>query len=698
MKPRAAQKRRRAPTPAWAPPVRKAGPELDRTIVGETRARLGLARWGLVLFLSLLSVRAAYVLGTPPDAELLSWSRDFFNARVETHGQRGALLDRAGRLLAYTVELPTLYANPKAFPAAQLDAKVPLIAAATGRSEASVRALLTKAGAVEVKLGDAVDPDAAAAVLEGLKPHQAWAVQEPIRMYPGKATAAPLVGYTDAAGAGAAGLEKVLEKELRGRTYRRMQDIDRRGDAISAGVDAERLASAGNSVRLTVDLAIQHAAERALEHAVIASRPESATAVVMDVHDGSVLAVASWPAGNPNDGNALADQSLFKNHAAMDQIEPGSVLKPFVAAAALEEGLFTPEDMIDCELGAWAVSDRTIRDDHPKGVISLTEVIKYSSNIGTAKLAFKLGAEKTLKYLSDFGFARSTGLGLPGEVPGSMRKADTIRDIELATTAFGQGMTASPVQLAAAVAALANDGVRMKPRLVDAVLNRSGHVESLRSGVEDRRVVSESTARAVNLMMETVTEEGGTGTRARVPGYRVAGKTGTAQKVENGVYSPTKRVGSFVGFLPADRPEIAVAVMVDTPTVGSKYGGIVAAPVFAEIGDFTMKYLGIPADPPGSPSWAPPPPGSTSPAFEALARAPKAPAATTAVAPVELVADGQGGWILPDLAGRTVRAALAAVGAAGFDLAVEGQGRLVAQFPPPGTPARPGDRVVLHFN
>lgn len=687
----------RRPAPSRAPlrPQRRAAVP-ESALVAESGVRAGWLAAGILGVMGLLLVRAAWVL-TVPNAELLKWSADFFQATVETRGERGAILDRQGRLLAYTVELPALYADPTRFPADALDERVPAIAAAVGRSEAWVRGQLTRPGAREVKLGDGLDPDLVPALVEGLPAGALRVVQEPTRLYPGKSTAAPLLGFTDHGGAGAAGLEKVYEKELRGRTHRRLQDIDRKGRAVTAGVDRERLASAGNTVRLTIDLALQHAAEQALEHAVIASRPESATAVVMEVHSGAILAMASWPAGNPNDGEARADQALFKNHAAMDQIEPGSVMKPFVVAAALEEGLITPETMVDCELGSWVVGDRTIRDDHPKGVITVTEVVKYSSNIGTAKIGFELGAERMLRYLSDFGFARSTGLGLPGEVPGAMRRADSIRPIELATTAFGQGVTASPVQLASAVATLANGGMRMRPRLVDGILNRQGHVESLLSGVEDRQVVSESTAALVARMMETVTQTGGTGVRARVPGYKVAGKTGTAQKVENGVYSPTKRVSSFVGFLPADRPVLAIAVAVDTPTVGSKYGGIVAAPVFSEIGAFGMKYLGVPPDPPESPSWERLPAEA---AFldAAVARARTEAPTTLPTAPVELLADGTGGWRLPDLTGRTIRAALAALSPAGVELEVEGSGRLVAQTPAPGEVVRPGDTVSLRFN
>lgn len=678
-------------------------PALDEAMLAEAGAR-GRFAFGLLAFcMAVITVRAAWVMAVP-DERLEARGREQFRFAVELRGRRGALVDRNDRVLASTVNLPSLYANPSRLPPAQLEARVAAVAAATGRSEEWARSRFAPRGGQllqEVKLGAGLDPDDAASIVAGLPRDQMWLVEEPVRVYPGRELAAPLVGYTDAFDDGAAGLERVLDKELAGDTVRVLQEKDRKGRVIEGSVDAARSTGAGNTVRLTIDASIQYAAERALDEVMGVSEPEAAMAVVLDVHTGGILAMASRPSGNPNDSESRIDQGVFKNRPAMDQLEPGSVFKPFVAAAAMEEGLVTEITRIDCEMGAWNVGSKTIRDDHPKGVISVTEVIKYSSNVGAAKLGFMLGAEKTLRYLSDFGFGRGTGLGLPGEVSGVMRSASSIKPIELATTSFGQGVTASPVQLAAGVAVIANGGLRMTPRLVDAVLDRHGEVEMAREPREDRRVVSERTARAVARMMETVTEPGGTGTRARVPGYRVAGKTGTAQKVENGGYSPTKRVSSFTGFLPADRPEVAIVVVVDTPTVGSKYGGIAAAPAFASIGAFTMRYLGIAPDPedlvippaPGLPEVDPeaPPPASK------VAHRPAPFVSALPSSPIELTASADG-WVVPDLTGRSLRAALVAMQASGVDLKVDGSGRVASQEPLAGTAVAPGDRVVLHLN
>ena len=675
----------------------------DAAISAEAHLRSRLAFFGLAGAMLVLTLRAAWVMGVP-DERLEARGREQFRFAVEMRGRRGAIVDRNGRVLASTVNLPSLYANPAKIPPGEVEARVARIASLTGKSEEWVRGRFGLHGGrrlQEVKLGDSLDPSAAKAVIGELARDQMWLVEEPVRVYPGRDLAGPLLGFTDVFDDGAAGLERVLNKELTGDTVRVLQEKDRKGRVIDGGVDAGQTINAGHSVRVTLDASIQYAAERALDEAMAVSQPESAMAVVIDVHTGEILAMASRPGGNANDGESKADQANFKNHPAMDQVEPGSVFKPFVAAAALEEGLVEPTTMMDCELGHWTVGTKVIKDDHPKGVISVTEVIKYSSNIGAAKLGFMLGAEKTLKYLKDFGFGRSTGLGLPGEVSGAMRTAANIKPIELATTSFGQGVTASPVQLAAGVAAIANGGVRMSPRLVDAVLDRHGEVEVPRESRIDRRVISEETARTISRMMETVTEEGGTGTRARVPGYRVAGKTGTAQKVENGGYSAEKRVSSFVGFVPADRPEVAIAVVVDSPTVGSKYGGIVSAPAFSSIASFTMRYRGIKPDPEGF--VAPPAPGLTLHEDEPLAAAPKpvvkAPFVSALPAgPIEVPADATGRWVVPDLTGRSLRAALAALEPAGLALSVDGSGRVASQEPVAGTALSPGDNLVLHLN
>lgn len=693
-------------------------PPSEGDLMAETRRRAGILAAGLGIFLSVLMLRATLLM-VLPNTQLEALGRGQFQTAIEMKGKRGAIYDRNGRELAVTVDLPTLYANPARMPESELSKRLADIAKVTGHSENWVREQFDRKTAENkplqrIKLGSSLEPVTARALIAGLAHDVMWLEDEPIRMYPSKELASPLIGYTDASGAGAAGIERLLNQELAGDTWRVMLSHDRKGRSVQPGRDEQRLAREGRSIRMTVDAVLQHEMEAALWRVMQASAPDYAMAVMMDVHTGAILAMASVPAGNPNDGASREHQALFQNHTAMDQVEPGSVMKPYVIAAALEEGLIRPGTMVDCELGAWSIGGRTIKDDHPKGVISVSDVIKFSSNIGTAKVGFMLGAEKMLNYLKDFGFSRSTGLNLPGEVRGILRSPATIRPLELATTAFGQGVTASPIQLVAAVSALANGGVRMMPYMVDAILDQHGDVETWNEPRIDRSIVSEETARQVTLMMESVTEEGGTGTHARVAGYQVAGKTGTAQKVENGVYSPTKRLSSFVGFLPADHPVVAIAVVVDSPTIGSKYGGLVAAPAFSDLGAFTMRYLGVPPDP--SIGLTPSPKGEEDPvkaaqlaeqAAKAEARAKakaeadaqaQAEAWAKAEAPLEIAPDEDGKWILPDFTGRSMRAAVSALQPTGVALKLQGSGRVAEQRPAPGSKVAAGETVTLSFN
>ncbi len=693
--------RRAADPGGWWPAGRRDSEEAEQRQLLEGHGRSNLLFGLLGVSLAVLAGRAGWVMLVPNEQLELGAQRQF-EVPEEHHGDRGDITDRNGRVLATTVRLPALYADPNHMPPEQVDRWAPEIAALIGKDEAWVRAKLTRAPpppdregkvyAARVRLAQALEPTATQAFMQRhrdavdayWKARKAvpdflwlWTEDEALRVYPAREMASPLIGFVDASEDGASGLERVLDHDLRGERFRKIVQQDRHGRNIGGGASEDRLARDGHTIQLTIDAAIQHATEQALAHAIAASQPKAAMAVVSDVRTGAILAMANWPAGNPNDNADRADPELFKNHAAMDQIEPGSVIKPFVVAAALQEKLTTPGEPIDCHLGRYAIGPNTIKDDHKKGVIPVSDVIKYSSNIGTAILAMRVGAPRVTRYLTDFGFARSTGLGLPGEVNGTLR-GDNMRPIELATTAFGQGMTASGVQLAAAMSSLANGGLRMQPYLVDAVVE-SG-VATRRPPRQDRQVVSEDVARQVALMLEGVVIDG-TGTAAAVKGYRVGGKTGTAQKAGPGGYT-ADRVSSFVGFLPIDRPEVTVAVSVDSPSVGSKYGGLVSGPVFAEIGAFAMTYFGIPADL----GLAPPKEGP------ATATEP----GTSTLDPVTVRA-ADAAWRMPDLTGRSMRDALAALAATGASVDVKGTGRVTAQTPEPGGAIGPGTTVQLTF-
>jgi cell division protein FtsI (penicillin-binding protein 3) len=400
------------------------------------------------------------------------------------------------------------------------------------------------------------------------------------------------------------------------------------------------------------------------------------------VTTGDLLALANIPTFNPN--NVGIDPAPQRNHAVQDAIEPGSVMKPFTVAAAIQEGLVAIDTPIDCEGGGWAIGRVRIGDDHPHGVVSVGDVIKYSSNIGTAKLALRLGADRFVDYLRKFGFTRRTGLPLPGERAGVVRSPERIKPIELATSSYGQGMTATPLQIAYATATLANGGVRMKPRLVTRVQDVHGVPEYIQTPTVEARVVEERIARDVARAMITVTEAGGTGTRARVPGFEVAGKTGTAEKVVDGAYSSSARISSFMGFLPANDPKLAIVVTVDEPRKGSRYGGTVAGPAFADVASEAMRYLGIPQDPALLPPPRAPRPGAPVPEPD--------PEPET----VRLAWDGAA-WTLPDFSGHAMRDVLRGVQGTGLGVDLQGSGLAIAQAPPAGTRVSPGETVLVTF-
>lgn len=672
---------------------------LDSRPVGDDVLRAGAWRrvkggMGVLLAGALAVTAKAAWLMLLPDSRLEHKAQAQLAEPKEERGRRGDLLDAQGNVLATSVRLGELHADPLRLGEERVRRIAPQLARILGKDAAEIEGrLLRDLSRQDVLLARELQPDQEAQI-RALRRELRKEDKEldaalfmryaQRRFYAGQGDGAALLGLVDAQGRGSEGLEALLDGDLRGRLYRTLTLRDRKGRSINAEVVEP---PPGRSARLTLDRRIQHAADEALAETIRTVGAQAAHAVVVDVRTGALLAVANQPTANPNAITA-GELALLRNHAMQDSIEPGSVFKPFIAAAALADGLYEADSMIDCELGAWRVGTNTIHDDHPKGAITVSEVIKYSSNIGAAKLALELGAEKTLRYLKDFGFGRATGLGLPGESRGLLRPAHSIKPIELATTSYGHGATANAAQLAYAMAALGNNGVRMKPRILDAWIENGAVVQEHPPEI-DREVVDAETARAVVQMMETVTDEGGTGTRARISGYRVAGKTGTAWKhIPGGGYSDTDRIGSFVGLVPADNPRLAIAVVVDTPTIGSKYGGIVAAPAFARIAAASMQFLGVPPDPalvtekkPSSGS-AP----KTDPAVAALALPEAEPA---------LLWMGTGAFVMPALEGRSLRDAFATLQGAGLEVVTRGSGRVAETSPPAGAPLPPGARVEL---
>ncbi len=595
--------------------------------------------------------------------------------QVTLRARRGEVLDRDGRRLATSVATPNIVVDPVRVDPGEVDDLAAQLAEILEIPVDEVSDKMRRASRYQ-RLASKVHPGIASKI-ERLGHPALWTERSGRRYYPEERLASQVLGFVDASGTGRQGLEAALDAYLRGGSLVLSRRRDRHGLNVDDPTGGRDL-NVGMNVHLSLDRTIQRAAERALAGIEERSAPVAASAVVIEVATGDILAMANTPTYNPNE---LSDSAApRRNHTIQDAVEAGSVFKPFTVAAAVQQGLVSSESAIDCENGSWHVGRTRIRDDHPHGVVTVSEVIKYSSNIGSAKLALQLGPERLLHSLRAFGFGERSGVSLPGERAGMLRRPDRIKPIELATTSYGQGVTSTPLQLAMATAALANDGVRMRPRLVTRVEDHHGVPELVRKPIAAQRVVAAEVAREVAQMMVTVTEPGGTATRARVPGYRVAGKTGTAEKVKDGRYSAA-RIGSFIGFVPADDPVIAIVVVVDEPTVGSRYGGVVAGPAFAEIAGASLRHLGVPPDPMLLPDDA-----DDIGLSEGL---------EPEVATKSHISWTSDGWALPDLTGWSVRQVVASLEATGVAVELAGSGAVVSQEPQPGTPIRPGAAVSV---
>jgi len=432
------------------------------------------------------------------------------------------------------------------------------------------------------------------------------------RFYPNKTLAAQVLGFTGIDGRGLEGVEFFYDiyltgtagnltvfKDALGRGFAKgPESIDAvfSKDGVSA-IEKKALPNySGNNLILTIDRTVQYITEKALSEAVTEFSAKSGIAIVMVPKTGAILALAHFPFFNPNSFDSFS-RDLWRNKAITDPFEPGSTMKIFSASAAVESGLCTPDTIFFCENGRYKIGNNIIHDTHAHKWLSLKNIIKYSSNIGAVKVGEKIGSEILYKKFCDFGFGEKTGIDCPGETSGSLSSYKRWSKIDAGAISFGHGISVSAIQLITAVSAIANGGSLMKPYLVQAVIDQNGHPVKVFNPVNVKRVISPQTAHIVNSMMQGVVEEGGTGVKAEIKGYSVCGKTGTAQKLtKEGEYSDRKYIASFVGFVPAEEPEIAIAVIIDEPS-GNYYGGIVAAPAFKIIAHETLNYMNIPPRP-----------------------------------------------------------------------------------------------------
>ena len=626
---------------------------------------------------------------------------------VDIPAPRGNIIDSVGRPLAVSADADSIWANPRE------------IHDVTDTADKLAKLVGGDAGALESKLGGdrkfvwidrQVSREVAAAVraakLPGIE-----VIKEPRRWYPRRSIGGPVIGRADIDSRGLEGIELSMNDVLLGSRGEGQAVRDARGHKMFA--DGLAQPEPGATVQLSMDRSIQAIADQAIADAVTTNKAKSGIVVVLEVGTGRVLAMSSYPTYDPNSNE---NHAAARNRPVTDAYEAGSLMKVFTVAAALEDGLVKAETVFDVGNGSFVVGPKRITDVHPFPSLTVSEIVKHSSNVGAAKIALRLGRDKLYAFLKTFGFGAKTGIELPGEQVGMLRNGGTWRDIELATIAFGYGLTVTPTQIAGGLAAIGSDGVYHAPRIIDRITDPDGTVLYQPLG-ESRQMISAQTAQTMRKILATVFEggkDGGTAKDVIVPGFRCGGKTGTAYKYDPATkkYATDRYMSSFAGLAPIDKPRLAIVVMVDEPTGGNHYGGTVAGPVFGVVASETLRYLGVP----GTSTVCPPPVPGANPLLDV------APKTCVAAAPVPAVkkdpvkappvladapvvdapppaapAPAPGGIEIPDFRGLGVARALDLARQAHLPVDVSGSGRVVTQDPAPG-PASARVRISLHFS
>jgi len=626
---------------------------------------------------------------------------------VETTGQRGELLDRQGRQLARSVQTVSLFLDPKGLDAAQLERTASEVSRALKLKYPELLKEFREAQAEKKRfiwIARRLDADQAEKItalgLPGLQSQL-----EPKRYYPNGSLAAHVLGYVGLDGKGLGGVEQFYNSKIAGEPGQLFLERDAKGNAY----DGYEIASKpGQTVVLTIDQTVQYQAEQALNAAIQRSRAKSGTVIVLDPKSGEILALANAPSFDPN--NVAATKAETRSNWALQNIyEPGSTFKVVAFSAALEKKLAKPEDRIDCQMGAITVAGRVIHDHTAFGTLTISQALEKSSNVAAIKLGLRVGDPTMYEYIRRFGFGSKTGIELPGETVGLLRKVERWQASSIGSIAIGQEVGVTPVQMVSAFGALANDGLRIAPHLIREVRNAEGAVV-YRAQPEQRRVISAQTATALRGMLEGVTLTG-TAKAAQLDGYSAAGKTGTAQKIDprTRAYSATKHVASFVGFAPVSNPQVVIIVVIDEPS-GAYHGGDVAAPVFREVAEQILPGLNVMPD------------IETKSAPQLIAQVPEDPEKAAklreeqqryererqATLPTVGNNGGRGGEVvyavstkkailMPDLRGRSVRDAWLTCQQLGLQLEARGEGKVFKQSPAAGTEVNTGQTIYVDF-
>jgi cell division protein FtsI (penicillin-binding protein 3) len=635
------------------------------------KRRVAVVAWLLALWVTGIEAKLVY-LQVFERADLAARAERQQERTPPSPARRGDILDRRGRVLATSVDADTIYAVPTEIDHAADAAKKICVALADcdAKDRQSIAERLGQKRAFAY-VRRQVTPDQAERVaalnLDGI-----GFIKESKRFYPNKELAAHLLGWVGIDNKGLSGLEHTYDPQIRGKAGTILVHTDARHKAFSR---SERPPTTGSSIELTIDENLQHIAERELHEGVLENRAAGGTAIIMNPHTGEILAMANEPTFNPNAFRDFDDDER-RNRAVQDLYEPGSTFKVVTATAAIEEKLMPLDTIIDVSGGQIRIDKgRIVRDTHDYGALSFTDVIVKSSNVGAIKIGFKLGTQRLSDYVARYGFGHTVSPDFPGESPGIVWSADKWTDSALASVSMGYQVGVTPLQMLAAVSSVANGGQYIEPRVIRAIYR-----DNRRYAVQPkivRRTISANTAAIMTEIMEGVVDRG-TGKAAQMPGYTVAGKTGTAAKLVKGHYSASDWNASFVGFVPSRDPAVAIIVVTDSPHTHGHTGGVASAPVFKKIAEATLRYLGV------GPTINPPSPVLVARQDESPVHTPAAQAGASDPV-VTLVADGPPGTV-PDLRGMSARDAVRKLVKLGLNARATGDGIVVSQTPAAGSP------------
>jgi cell division protein FtsI (penicillin-binding protein 3) len=641
-----------------------------------------------IIFLScLLFFCFVLILGRMFQLQVLKKEQLYKLAAQQQHVQiplvpkRGTVYDSKGNELAVSIEVDSVYADARKV--VEVEKTTNELASILQSDRAELKQRLKSHRSfewIQRKISSKEVEQIKALHLPGI-----CFLKENRRFYPNAQLAAHLVGFVGLDSKGLEGIEFQYDALLNGGNHVWTTARDALGREIAMGKVPFEKEDHYRNIALTIDKSIQHITETELGRGVEKWGAKGGMAIAMDPSTGKILAMASYPTFNPSQFIQYRSKS-WRNQAVTDVFEPGSLFKAFLAAAALEEQVVRPSDSFFCENGSYAVYDRTIHDHSKHGWLTFQQVIKFSSNIGASKVGEKMGRDRFYRYISAFGFGEKTRIGLPGEGKGIVHHPRYWPPVALDTISFGQGISVTGIQLVTALSAIANGGFLMRPYVVGKIMDEKGVVVQSFQPEIVRKVISEETAKKVTVLLKGTTEKGGTGEGAVPAGYEVAGKTGTAQKVDSllGGYSEDRYTSGFMGFAPAEEPKLVLLVVLDEPQ-GNNYGGVVAAPVFKAIMEKVLPYLNVV-------------PKGTTIVKNELDSVPKKEALETQPL-IEGVKMGKGiGMVvMPDLTGLSMRNALSRMEGKGLIIKVSGNGKVVEQIPRPGIVVEKGDICYLKF-